>query len=142
LNESAANCVADQFGDRLESELAHDGSSVRLHRLCTDLKTRGNLLVGLAVGEELNDFALTMRQRMRPLQSLCVFSISRKKNNDIRLRFESEIDSLAAIPSLSAGAPFGMRLEDRTQSSPHHGMGVDQQDSGVPVPASRCGGGQ
>ena len=48
-----------EFGERMEIEFEHDVGAMSLGGIHTDAEEGGNLLVGSAFGEELEDFAFT-----------------------------------------------------------------------------------
>src|SRR5260370_32050662 len=55
--------VADQLGGGVDVELAHRGRAVGLHRLDADAEQVRDLLVAVALGDELNHLAFPRRQR-------------------------------------------------------------------------------
>ena len=55
--------VLDQFGDVVEVELAHDVGAVALDRLLADRRAFGDLLVGVALGDQRQDLAFASRER-------------------------------------------------------------------------------
>src|SRR5215468_4978628 len=62
LDDAIAYSVANECRGRREVELAHDGSAVRLNGLEADVQEIGDLLVGVALGDELHDTAFPMRE--------------------------------------------------------------------------------
>src|SRR5258708_1805603 len=49
--------ISHDVDDRFGPQLVHDRSAMGLYRLDTDSKHRGDFLVALALGQELDDFA-------------------------------------------------------------------------------------
>ena len=62
LHDLIAYRVSNELGGRGEVELAHDGSAMRFNGLETDFQETGDLLVGVALGDELNDPTFPLRQ--------------------------------------------------------------------------------
>src|SRR5688572_29776717 len=56
--------IPHQRGSRGEVELAHGGGAVRLHRLDADVQDIGDLLVAVALGDELDHPALARGQHV------------------------------------------------------------------------------
>src|SRR3990172_5837680 len=55
--------VADEFGPALEAQLFHEARLVGFDGLDADAEAVGDLLVGVAVGEEPQNFSLPVAQR-------------------------------------------------------------------------------
>ena len=66
-----ADGVAHQFGGGTQLELLHRRGAVGLDRLDADLEQIRNLLVDLALGDQLDDFALAVRQDVERVVGLC-----------------------------------------------------------------------
>src|SRR5262249_52907139 len=62
LHDLIAYRVANERRWRREFELAHDGGAVRLNGLEADVQEIGDLLVGVTLGDELNDTTFPVGQ--------------------------------------------------------------------------------
>jgi len=62
LNDMIAYRESNERGGRREVELAHDGMAVRFNGLETDVQETGNLLVGVALRDQLDYAAFPVRQ--------------------------------------------------------------------------------
>jgi hypothetical protein len=62
LDQAFADGVANEPRRLVDVELAHDGRAVRIGRLHADTEDLGDLLRRLALGDELQDFALALAE--------------------------------------------------------------------------------
>jgi hypothetical protein len=62
LHNAIAYRVPHERGGRRELELMHDGGTVRFDGLETDAQQTGDLLVGVTLGDQLNDTTFPVRQ--------------------------------------------------------------------------------
>src|SRR3982074_486408 len=58
LNNAFADSVEDELRNAVEIELSQNVAAMRLHGMGTETENRGDLLVGLALGDQLQDLAL------------------------------------------------------------------------------------
>lgn len=61
-DDAAAHGVENDFGSAVEIELFHQARAMRLDRTGTYAQQGGNFLIGLAFGDELQDFPLARRE--------------------------------------------------------------------------------
>jgi hypothetical protein len=61
LDQAFPKGVANELGDGMDVELAHRGRTMSLDRLDADAEQLRNLLVSVALGDELNHFTLPRR---------------------------------------------------------------------------------
>src|SRR5271157_800932 len=63
----------NQIRDRTESQLAHQRGSVGFRRLDRDAQNAGYLLVTFSLRQELKDFTLPRRERIKTLSTWSTF---------------------------------------------------------------------
>src|SRR5208282_3920634 len=62
LDDAVADGVVDEFDDGVNVQLQHDIGSMRLCGAHADAENSGHFLVAFALGQELHDFTLALRQ--------------------------------------------------------------------------------
>ena len=102
LDQVVANGVTDQSRCRVEAELAHDGGAVRLDCLDAEIEDGGNLLVAMALGDQLNDTLLPVAQGLLDPMRLA------------QKGFEQKLGSSTG----EEGPAIGQRLYGRSQMLP------------------------
>src|ERR1017187_3865002 len=64
IHQPIAHRKSHQFVDTVQVQLLHDAAAVGVHRIDTEVEDDGNLFVGLAFGQHLQDFALAAAQQI------------------------------------------------------------------------------
>src|ERR1035441_8783543 len=64
IHQPIAHRKSHQLINTVQVQLLHDASAVGVHRVDTEVEDYGDLLVGLAFGQHLEDFALPAAQQI------------------------------------------------------------------------------